>query len=130
MVYLHCLYPWSHKIYAEILCFAGKMHFPREVWRRIFQWDRTYHEWFQTRVLPEIQIAVSKEMAELFFYFFMGPERLYIKTYAPQSFRYALDPASIHGITVWHTVEWMIHDETLVFRDHNEHTGSWSDFTL
>lgn len=101
------------------------VYFPNEIWREIYSFDNTFLENFRMHVLKELKIHFTKEIAELFFYFFWDTSYIHNICFYEKNFRFQTKDKNI-----WHTIEFKEFDNDFIFRIHNEKTGKWHDEIL
>lgn len=96
----------------------------QDIQSHIFGFDPTFHEIYRSRVLPEFRRKNMEFMAELFFFFFWDRAEIVSLVCEEKAF---------HMRTTTHqlfTVEYIHENEGIIFRIHNQRTGTWYDECL
>ena len=101
---------------------------PLEIRRRIYEYDPTYHDVFESVMVELKTTRVEKLASRLFLFLYLEGKQIPSDVqYHSRTFRYF-----VNDVPTWFTVE-MVESEIkpiVTYRVHNERTGSWWDMSL
>jgi len=110
--------------HAFLSLWTGMDILPPEIWRRIFEYDPTYHRIFQEEVIPALHRSHTEFMSEMFFHFFWDRHEIVTIIINQRHFE-------IHDIhQTRYTIEYMNEHSRITYRIHNQQTGVWYDECL
>ena len=98
------------------------IYLPKNIWYNIFSYDNTYYDIYKNEVMKELKICFTKEISELFFYFYWDIKAITNIQYSEKNFRFYSNYNK-----VWYTIEFEELDNNFKFKIHNEKKGTWHD---